>query len=133
MRFCYPNTKELAFVYFVLIFAVLLFSTEPVGSVAPKLNTDKINLINFRLGHTSNLLCQAQAFPTPVFRQVFFVTHILCKDCAYPIPHSHIHIEIFVVALNLVISLIWFQQNRWAVLLRKWIQEINSMLYQYHD
>lgn len=79
----------------------MFFYTEPVGSVAPKLNTDKINLINFRLGRTSNLLCQAQAFPTPVFRQVLF--DILYTKTVYPIPNI-IQIEILKVSKSLVIN-----------------------------
>lgn len=44
---------------------------EPVGSKAPTFSTDA-NSISFTrvIGQSFGLLCQAQAFPTPTFRQV---------------------------------------------------------------
>lgn len=45
------------------------FSIEPIGSVSPKINThDRFSLLDARIGSNINLLCPAQAYPTPVFR-----------------------------------------------------------------
>lgn len=46
----------------------ILFS-EPVGSVSPKIQIgDEFKLIRQKSGEAVNLLCPAQAYPTPVFR-----------------------------------------------------------------
>jgi hypothetical protein len=45
--------------------------SEPVGSVSPKINTgEALKLLKEKSGDALNLLCPAQAYPTPVFRLV---------------------------------------------------------------
>ena len=41
---------------------------EPIGSVSPKVNTGDGTIFRRESGQSLNLLCPAQAFPTPVFR-----------------------------------------------------------------
>lgn len=42
---------------------------EPVGAVAPKINTgENIQVIRTLIGDGLNILCPAQSFPTPIFR-----------------------------------------------------------------
>ena len=56
------NTELLNFCFFVA-------SLEPVGSVAPKVNSySKFDEITVRHGHTLSILCPAQSFPVPAFR-----------------------------------------------------------------
>lgn len=52
---------------------VHLYSAEPVGSKAPTFSTDYLlSSIKRHSGQGFALLCQAQAFPVPIFRQVLF-------------------------------------------------------------
>lgn len=47
----------------------LFLFKEPVGAVAPKINTgENIQVIRGFIGDGLNILCPAQAFPTPIFR-----------------------------------------------------------------
>lgn len=53
------------------ILKILINYQEPVGSVAPKINTaESIQLIRGNNGSSLNILCPAQAFPKPVYRLV---------------------------------------------------------------
>lgn len=46
-----------------------LLALEPVGSVSPKVTTgEEFKVIRYELAHNLNILCPAQAYPTPVFR-----------------------------------------------------------------
>lgn len=48
---------------------IKLSSIEPVGSVSPKIQPgDEFKMLKQRVGASLNLLCPAQAYPTPVFR-----------------------------------------------------------------
>lgn len=51
---------------------------EPVGSKAPTFSTDA-NSISFtrNVGQSFGLLCQAQAYPAPLFRQVSYDISII--------------------------------------------------------
>lgn len=51
---------------------------EPVGSKAPTFSTDA-NSISFtrNVDQSFGLLCQAQAYPAPLFRQVSYDTSII--------------------------------------------------------
>lgn len=50
---------------------VFIFYAEPVGSKAPTFSTDARSSTFIRtIGHSFGLLCQAQAFPIPITRQV---------------------------------------------------------------
>lgn len=47
------------------------FYAEPVGSKAPSFSTESaLSSIKRHQGQSFALLCQAQAFPVPIFRQV---------------------------------------------------------------
>lgn len=49
----------------------LYFYIEPVGAKAPSFSTDSKSITFERsIGQGFGLLCQAQAFPVPLFRQV---------------------------------------------------------------
>ncbi|XP_037024203.1 Down syndrome cell adhesion molecule-like protein Dscam2 isoform X8 [Bradysia coprophila] len=51
-----------------------LVITEPVGSVAPKVNVaDKGHISSARTGHTTDILCPAQGYPMPAFRWYKFI------------------------------------------------------------
>lgn len=53
-----------------LVLKSLLLS-EPVGSVSPKIITgENIQVIRVENGMMTDIICPAQAFPTPVFRLV---------------------------------------------------------------
>lgn len=53
------------------------FLKEPVGSVAPKINTgENIQVIRGNIGENVDILCPAQAFPKPVFRYAFRLNFI---------------------------------------------------------
>lgn len=42
---------------------------EPIGSVSPKISTqDRFIVLDGQTGSNLNLICPAQAYPTPVFR-----------------------------------------------------------------
>lgn len=46
-----------------------IVSTEPIGSVAPKVtNADKLNFESIDESHTMSLLCPIQSYPTPAYR-----------------------------------------------------------------
>ena len=46
-----------------------LSNLEPVGSVSPKVTTgEEFKVIRYELSQNLNILCPAQAYPTPVFR-----------------------------------------------------------------
>lgn len=46
-----------------------IYLVEPIGSVSPKINTqDRLTLFDGKILTSINLLCPAQAYPTPVFR-----------------------------------------------------------------
>lgn len=56
---------------------ILLISTnnliEPVGAKSPTFSTESMgSIFRKREGQPFTLLCQAQSYPAPVFRQVFF-------------------------------------------------------------
>lgn len=54
-------------------------SLEPMGSKAPAFSTDATSIAFVRFVHTGfGLLCQAQGFPVPLFRQVKFFKFVLC-------------------------------------------------------
>lgn len=49
------------------------FCIEPVGAKAPTFSTDSKSSTFVRaIGQSFGLLCQAQSFPVPLFRQVLF-------------------------------------------------------------
>lgn len=47
-------------------------NTEPIGSKAPSLSSEAIAVVRAASNATMALLCQAQAFPVPVFRYFVF-------------------------------------------------------------
>lgn len=54
---------------------------EPIGSVSPKVNTgDDLKSVKAETNKSLNLLCPAQAFPTPVFRSVDFLIAVFVKN-----------------------------------------------------
>lgn len=47
----------------------MFLSLEPMGSVGPKITTgEDFKHIKGKSGHSLNMLCPAQAYPTPFFR-----------------------------------------------------------------
>ena len=41
---------------------------EPIGSMSPTVSEDRLQEQTMRLGQSFAILCQGQAYPTPVFR-----------------------------------------------------------------
>lgn len=53
-----------------------LISPEPIGSKAPAFNNDASQFVAFReQGSQITLLCNAQAFPVPIYRLVLSVKY----------------------------------------------------------
>lgn len=50
------------------MFFLLVQSSEPVGSVAPKIAGENIQIIRVYENKSLSILCPAQGFPTPVYR-----------------------------------------------------------------
>lgn len=66
----------------ILRIHVVFIQTEPVGSVAPKVNDDdELKSARVRLTHTFSMACRAQAYPTPVFRYVFNSVYCRRRKC----------------------------------------------------
>lgn len=50
---------------------------EPVGAKSPTFSTESMgSIFRKRVGQPFTLLCQAQSYPAPIFRQVIFFFHI---------------------------------------------------------
>lgn len=55
----------------ILILKILIFRSEPIGSVAPKVNVgEDLKSVKAEMAKDLTLLCAAQAYPMPVFRSV---------------------------------------------------------------
>uniref|UniRef100_A0A1B0AGE9 Uncharacterized protein n=1 Tax=Glossina pallidipes TaxID=7398 RepID=A0A1B0AGE9_GLOPL len=62
--------KKIPRLYFVQGKLIQCLDLEPMGSVAPKINAnDELTMVRSRLQQNVTLLCPAQSYPVPVFRQ----------------------------------------------------------------
>lgn len=104
------------------------FKTEPVGSKSPTFSTDvKFSGITRNQGQNFALLCQAQAFPVPLFRLVYQWKCVFCFSFIFnglkipkiTIPiftYKNVHITYFIIpnSIMVIIRTSWWQRSNFS-------------------